>query len=146
MFIIVTYTCVQAKIIIVLPLILLSAELLEKLDKALRLSRDKCVFVAEQADLRGFSSYLKQLSFQKFSLGVRQTSHLLIVSDALGQMSLSQLQDLQFKKKNRNKGRDRNRRAMSSEKKRKSYTSYSLVSFLHPKTAKSLQQHYRIGN
>ena len=47
MFRIVTGTCVLAKIIIDLSLILLSAELLEKLGKALRLSRDKCVFVAE---------------------------------------------------------------------------------------------------
>lgn len=59
MFRIVTGTCVQANIIIALSLILLSAELLEKLAKALRLSRDKCVFIAEQADLRGFGSYLK---------------------------------------------------------------------------------------
>ena len=146
MFRIVTGTCVQVKIIIALSLILLSNELFEKLGKALGLSRDNCVFVVEQTDLRGFGSYLKQLSFQKFSLGVRQTSHLLIVSDALGQMSLSQLQSLQLKKKIRNKGTDRNRRAMSSGKKRKSYTSYSLVSFLHSKTAKSLQQHYSIGN
>lgn len=89
-----------------------SAELLEELSKALRLSRHKSVFVGEQADTGDPGSYLKKLGFQKLNLGLRQTSRLLIVSYALGQRSLLQLHGLQLKNL-RHEGAERKRRAVN---------------------------------
>lgn len=77
---------------------------------------------------------------------MRQTSHLLNVSDALGQMFLSQLPGLQFKKKIGIKVQTGTGEQQAARRKERANTSYSLVSFLHPKSAKSLQQHYSIGN